>query len=194
MNFLWKFWLSRRESVCKISFNREEKEKYTSKSWISRGDWEFLLQNLDNRDHLEKSTFNSPARDRKNEPFLLKIFSRSRISSMPDSDALNHHSFIVARVCGWWWCRSEIGRKWELGGTVMTAKMSPLLTSMTSPLPTSMTLSSTLIFRHPGYEMSSSTFQVSRNSRTWSSPSQENIMFISSIYLLFSCTIWRGGW
>ena len=65
MNFLWKFWLSRRESVCKISFNREEKEKYTSKSWISRGDWEFLLQNLDNRDHLEKWTFNSPVRDKK---------------------------------------------------------------------------------------------------------------------------------
>ena len=65
MNFFPIFWLSSRESVCKISFNREEKEKFTSKSQISRGEWEFVLQNLDNRDHLERSTFNSPARDRK---------------------------------------------------------------------------------------------------------------------------------
>ena len=54
-----------RESVCKISFLREEKENFFSKSRISRGEREFVLQNLDNREHLEKWTFNSPARDRK---------------------------------------------------------------------------------------------------------------------------------
>ena len=39
----------------------EEKEKFSSKSRISRGEREFCLQNLDNREHLEKWTFNSLA-------------------------------------------------------------------------------------------------------------------------------------
>ena len=38
--------------ICSQNLNREEKEKFSSKSRISRGEWEFFLQNLDYREQL----------------------------------------------------------------------------------------------------------------------------------------------
>ena len=55
----------------------EEKEKFSSKSRISRGEWELVLQNLDNREHLEKWKFNSPVQDIKkweSRQCLISIF------------------------------------------------------------------------------------------------------------------------
>ena len=58
------FLYSRETRQCSTERNSNGKMS-SSKSRISRGEREFCLQNLDNREHLEKWTFNSPARDRK---------------------------------------------------------------------------------------------------------------------------------
>ena len=58
--------IEKRKRIClqNLILSRSERE-FFSKSRISRGKWEFFLQNLDIREHLEKWKFNSPARDRK---------------------------------------------------------------------------------------------------------------------------------
>ena len=58
--------IEKRKRICLQNLipSRRERE-FFPKSWISRGEREFFLQNLDIREHLEKWKFNSPARDRK---------------------------------------------------------------------------------------------------------------------------------
>ena len=58
--------IEKRKRICLQNLipSRRERE-FFSKSRISRGEREFVLQNLDIREHLEKWKFNSPARDRK---------------------------------------------------------------------------------------------------------------------------------
>ena len=74
-----------RESVCKISFLREEKENFFPNLEFREENKNFFFKILtfENISRNENSILQLEIK--KNEPFPLEIFSRSRISSMPDS-------------------------------------------------------------------------------------------------------------